>query len=856
VNSVADQTLCYNYWKHIYLDAPDVSTSQQAGIMSTTIIIALLFILFALVAVLGGGYFFVYWWMIQRPVPKLDGTVALPGLAESVHVLRDKFAIPHIYAASRADLFRAQGYIHAQERLWQMEQQRRTARGTLAELFGEAALDADRFSRIVGFQRAAEAELPTLDPDTRQTLDWYAEGVNQFIQANPGKLAAEFNLLRSEPDPWQAIDSIGVWKVLAWGLSGNWESELIRLRLLDQLGPIRAADLEPNYPEQTPIILEGVGSDEATRMLYAAGLLLNQYENVKQWFGVIGEGQGSNSWALAPERSQNGKAMLCNDPHLALQIPGTWYENQLTAPDFEVSGVSVPGIPGIVIGHNQSIAWGMTNAMVDVQDLFIEHAHPDDPTRFEFMEELEEATIHEEIIQVRRQPQPHIERVVVTRHGPLISGLLTGLKPDETARTLPLSLQWTGHQPDTTLRALLDLNQARNREEFETALAGWTTPPQNVTYADSEGHIGYVLAGRVPLREQNLGLLPAPGWNGEHEWHSYIPATELPRLFDPPSGAIVTANNKMVGDDYPYFLGIEFAPGWRAKRIEGMIGRKPKHAGHDMEEMQLDTGSTFAEALAPLIGLLHSEDAFEKVALNAIRSWNLRMDTDSEAALVFHYILLYLLEMTFGDKIGPVRSGFLGISDSPFAPANGFMSRAELRLLQILSENETSTWYMEAKTGRTRNRDQLLQEALTLAVKRVRKTVGDSALKWDWGRSHQIRYVHQLGSARFLRGFFNRGPFPIGGDGTTPLQTRHAPNLPLGLVQITPSYRQIYEVGDWDRAETITTSGQSGHPLSDHYDNQIAMFREGVYHPMPWTREAVEEGTIYRMVLRPGSQQG
>ena len=821
--------------------------------MSTSIIIGLLVILFGLVAVFGGGYFLVYWWMIQRPAPRLDGTFSLLGLSAPVQVLRDKFAIPHIYADSRADLFRAQGYVHAQERLWQMERQRRTARGTLAELFGDAALDADRFSRIVGFWRAAEKELPTLDDETRQVLDWYAEGINQFIQANPGKLAAEFNLLRTSPEPWHAIDCIATWKVFAWGLSGNWESELIRLQLLNQLGPIRAADLEPDYPPQAPIVLEGAGSHETTRMLSASGLLLNQYENVKQWFGVIGQGQGSNSWVLGPQRSETGKPLLCNDPHLTLQIPGIWYENQLDTPDYTVSGVSLPGIPGVVIGHNGSIAWGMTNAMVDVQDLFIERAHPDAPTRFEFEGKWEDAEVRDEVIQVRRRPEAHVERVVITRHGPLISGLLTNMggDEDEEMKTVPLALQWTGHRPDTTLRAMLKLNQAQDRQAFEAALADWTTPPQTVTYADSEGHIGCMLAGRVPLRNQNLGLLPAPGWNGEHEWDAYIPIPELPKIFDPPSGVIVTANNKIAGDDYPYFLGIEHMPGWRALRIENLIAKKKRHSSRDMVEMQLDTGSTFAEALAPWIGQFHSDDPWENTALNAVRNWNYRMDTDSEAALVFHYTVLYLLEMTFGDKIGPAYDGLLGISSSPLAGANGFMSRAELRLLQILSENETSAWYMDAKSGRRRTRDQLIFEALSRAVVRIRSTVGDSALKWDWGRSHQIRYVHQLGSARFLRGFFNRGPFPIGGDGTTPMQTRHAPTLPLGLVQITPSYRQIYEVGAWDKARTVTTSGQSGHPLSDHYDNQIAMFREGVYHPVSWTHEAVEEETVYRTVLEP-----
>lgn len=818
--------------------------------MLTPILLTLAILLFIIVALAGGFFFYVYWFRIQRPVPKLNGTYTLPGLEKPVRVARDKHAVPHIYAESEADLYKAQGFVHAQERLWQMEQNRRTAYGTLAEVFGPAAVDADRFSRVMGFRRAAEAELAGLDPETRQVLEWYAEGVNAFIDAHkPKRLAAEFNLLGVTPEPWTPLDTLAFTKIMAWALSGNWEHELTRLRLLHELGPHRAAELEPDYPSQNPIILEAAGSQEVTRMLYTAGLVLNQYEQLKQWIGVSGDGQGSNSWVLAPERTLTRRPLLANDPHLALQMPGIWYENRLSCPGLDVSGVSFAGVPNVIIGHNESIAWGMTNGTVDVQDLYLERAHPDDPTSFQFRDEWEDAQVTEETIQVRREA-PVTVRVVVTRHGPLINGLLRELPDAGRIQPAPLALRWTGHAPGHTMRALYRLNRARNWDEFDAALADWGAAPQNVTYADREGNIGYILAGRIPKRdEQRLGLLPAPGWSGDHEWEEMIPHPELPRLFNPESGVIVTANNKMVGDDYPYFLGADFFPGWRAARIEELLAEMERASIRDMERVQLDTGSAYAQAFAPWIGRLDSDDPWERAALKAIRTWNYRMDTDSQAGLVFHYMLVHLVDMVFGDKLGPASEGYRGFSLSPLFMLTTFMLRAESKLLEIIEEQEQSVWYTDAKTGRARSRDDLLQEALTRAVQDIRKQVSDSTLKWHWGRSHQVRYAHPIGNARMLRNFFNRGPFPIGGDGVSPLQTRQAPVLPPGLVLVTPSYRQIYEVGAWDMAQTVTTAGQSGHPLSDHYDDQIAMFLEGVYHRTPWSKEKVEEGKAFEMIL-------
>lgn len=817
----------------------------------------LLLILLVVLVPLGAFFVYLYWWSIQRSNPQHEGTVRLPGLTAPVEILRDKHGVPHIYAQNIADLLRAQGYVHAQDRLWQMEQNRRIARGALAEVFGEAALDADRFSRIVGFWRTAEAELTALDDETRQWLTWYSEGVNAYIDQRPGRLGAEFNLLRVRPAPWTPLDTLGHGKVMAWSLSLNWESELTRLRLLNHLDPVVAAELEPDYPAKSPLVLAGVGSTEMMRLQHTAGLLLNQYEQLKQWLGVATAGQGSNAWVIAPKHSLNRRPLLCNDPHLAVQIPGIWYEMHLSAPDYEVSGVSLPGAPGVIIGHNEEIAWGVTNAMVDVQDLYLERAHPTEADCFQYEGEWEAATVIEEVIEVRRR-EPHVERVVVTRHGPLISGLVPSEERTATdpASTLPLALRWTGHTPGPLLYAVRQLNQATDWASFNGALDRWTAPPQNFVFADSRGNIGYRLAGAIPQREQNLGLLPAPGWTADYVWRAMIPPEALPRLYNPESGKIVSANNKMVGDDYPHFLGVEFDPGWRAARLEELLQRKERHTIRDMEEMQLDNQSKLAEAFTPWLTLINSEEPWEKTGLQALRKWNFRMDADNFAATIYQQMLVHLLEMVFGDKLGSAKRGYYGMSSTPLFLVHGFLLRAETRLLAILNDYDQSFWYVEAATGRLRDRETLLQEALTATMRQIRKTMGETTRTWDWGRAHQVRYVHPLGSARLLKNIFNRGPIPVGGDSTTPNLTRHAPKLPLGLVQVAASYRQIYEVGVWDRAQSITNTGQSGHPLHPNYDDQIMLWREGAYHKMPWSRSAVEGVTEQRLVLEPAKVTG
>ncbi len=815
--------------------------------MSIQIVIATLIVLLIIIVVVGGFLLYIYWGLVQRPTPKPSGRVVLDGVQQRVEILLDKHGIPHVYAEQEQDALFAQGYLHARDRLWQMEQNRRIARGTMSEIFGESALEVDRFSRVIGFRRAATAESAHLDDAARGLIAAYVAGINAYIERSAGRHGAEFNLLRFAPEPWQIEDVLSLFKLFGWSLSVNWESELTRLQLYEKLGPMRAAELEPDYPANTPVILEAVGSEQMTCLLSTAGLLLNEYEKVKQWVGQPAPGMGSNSWVIAPKHSSTRRAILCNDPHLALQIPGVWYENALHCPTLNVSGVSYPGIPGVMIGHNDEIAWGMTNAFVDVQDLYVERRDESAPDTFVYADGAEAATVYEEIIDVRRQLEAHRERVVVTRHGPLITNLL----PAEQDGALPLALRWTGHQPGDGIRAIFRLNRAQDWDDFVEALSDWSLAPQNVTYADRDGNIGYLLAGAIPMRRHNLGIVPAPGWDGAHEWAGLVPPQELPRLFNPPSGRIVTANNKLVGDDYHHFLGIDYQPGWRAARIEEFLTEKDRYSLRDMEELQVDVTSKFAATLTPFFAQLNSDEPFIKVAIGYLRRWTYQVDAESSAALIMHYALLCLLDEVYGKKLGELRDAYAGVARSPIFLSNAHLHRAASRLVELLAAEVESAWYTDVETGRRRTRDEVLYAALAQAVKLIRADLGDNARRWNWGRAHQVRYTHPLGSVRLFRSLFNRGPFPVGGDATTPNQTSYAPKLPLGLVQVTASYRQVYDIGMWDQAKSVTTSGQSGHPMSPNYADQITMWREGVYHAMPWSRDAVRSLARNRIELLP-----
>ncbi len=791
---------------------------------------AAIVILFLLVLIVAAYFYFV-----RLPRPKISGTVRLKGLSDEVEVIRDRWGIPHLYAQNRDDLFFAQGYVHAQDRLWQMELMRRLGSGTLAEIFGEMALESDRFARIVGLRRAAEAELATADEETRRVLEAYARGVNAFVESHGRKLPLEFALLGLKPQPWKPVDTAAIGKVLAWGLSCNWESELLRASLIARLGQEKAADLEPAYPQGNPTV---VPLQEVTAHSDIHALILEQYRQVRgawhfQSARHLGIGPGSNNWVVDGTRSVSGAPLLASDPHLSLQMPSIWYENHLAGVGFQATGVSLAGTPGVVIGHNARIAWGVTNAFPDVQDLYVEKFNPTNPLQYEFQGQWEEAQLVREEIHVRGRKEPVVEEVVVTRHGPLITGLLKD--KDEIQ---PLALRWVGMEGGQLLKSVLLLNRAADWGEFVEALRFWSVPSQNFVYADVEGNIGFYMPGQVPIRAKGLGLVPVPGWTGEYEWIGYVPFEELPQAYNPPAGYIATANNRVVGDDYPYFITLEWLTGYRARRIVDLLTSKEKLSSDDFALMQMDLYCIPAEEMAPYLAALEPDDERSRQAVERIKDWDYRLAADSVAATIYETFQYHLLHLAFGEELGELMDGYLGLGRLDTFPITSYLGRATARLQQWLDEGRLP--------------DETLLLALERTVAALRAELGDDMDNWQWGRLHQATFAHLLGNVKPLYLVFNKGPFPVGGDADTICQAAYA-GFPPGPVLIGVSYRQIIDLSDWDRSLAVHTTGQSGQPGSKHYGDMIDLWRKGEYHPMLFERARIEQEAEGRLILAPAS---
>lgn len=785
---------------------------------------------------------------LRRPLPRTSGTLPLPGLSASVQVIRDRWGVPHVYAATSSDLFMAQGYVHAQDRLWQMEFQRRAALGHLAELFGSIALDSDRFVRVLGFGRVAQREAELLDAEPRRVIEAYLSGVNAFIEQHAGNLPIEFTILRLRPRPWEAADVL-VWaKMMALQLSGNWKEELIRARLIATLGAERAAMLDPRYPDHHPLIVPpGVN--------YSADIgatALQRAEATARFF-ADGAGQGSNSWAIAADRAVNGGPLLANDPHLSITMPSLWYENHLSGGEYHVTGASIPGIPGVVIGHNEHIAWGVTNGMNDVQDLFIEKFDPADPAglRYEYQGQWQKAELVREEIIVRGQREVVIEDVRITRHGPVISALTPAdalarngsADSEATPANQALALRWTALEPARIVNSMLDLNRARDWESFRAALANWTVPPQNFTYADVDGNIGYALGGDIPLRAAGDGRLPVPGWTGEYEWVGIIPNAELPHVLNPTEGFVVTANNRIVGDDYPHPFPAEWLNGFRAARIRQLIEQTPRHDAESFARIHADVRSLPGLDLAALAGRLPAEDLVAQQARDALATWNGELSADSVGGAIYARLRERLLTAAYADAT-PTLGMALGLGAFASLPGREIAQRSFPQLLRRL--NERDAIHFAGKTS-----DDLLAAAWNAALAELRAELGEDVSAWRYGRYHSLTIRHPLGSLPGLATVFNRGPFPTGGD----VDTVNMGNLPREFAgppfYVAPSYRQICDTADWDRSQSIQPTGQSGHPGSRHYSDFVQPWLNVQYHPMPWSRSRVEEVAAARMTLQP-----
>ena len=820
------------------------------AIIATTLVTLL--ILLAL-AILGLGYF------LRRPLPKIAGAVHLPGLKEEVEVIRDRWGVPHIYAASEEDLFFAMGYVHAQDRMWQMEFQRRLAAGRLSEVIGEATLEFDRIFRILGLYRAAEADLAVLDPASRHILDAYSAGVNAYLDAHPGRWSVEISLLRFAPEPWQPADSLSWLKVMAWNMGCNWASELIRAHLAAQLGPELAADLEPPYPDDNPTIVQGSGLPEGTDPPpngWGSAELRQALEQVLELFGSapappaapaspgLTQARGnSNQWVVAGDHTASGQPLLSNDTHLLLGLPAAWYQAHLSGGGYEVTGVSLPGLPGFAVGHNEHCAWGITIAWQDAQDLYVERFHADDPGLYEYEGEWLEAKVYPEEIRVKGRAEPEIEKVVETHHGPIISRL--------AGEDVPIALRWTALEPNDTMSGILLLSKAQNWEEFRAAAEHLSAPPLNFVYADREGNIGFVQAGRVPIRTQGYGLVPVPGWTGDHEWKGYLPLEELPQAYNPDSGWLATANNLVVDQAYPHYLSADLENPTRCRRIVDLITAQKDLTADDFARFQRDTYSRQAERFARHLLAIQPQNASEAQALEHLRSWDGHLEANGVAATLCQVCSLRALHLVFDGHLGELAAAYVGLGLTALGENSPYQDRSIVRLLDLLDGKGSDHWLREPGSGQMRSVQEVLHQALreTLAV--LEAELGEDMERWTWGRVNRLYFAHPVGEVKPLNLIFNKGPYPASGGPDTLLRASSRPEYPFPPVAVGDALRFIADPGDWERCRIVVPGGQSGHVASRHYADLIPIWREGRFQAMPFRRDQVERYAQDRLILAP-----
>ena len=787
-------------------------------------------------------------WFARTKLAQTDGTLQLQGLHAPVEVIRDHWGAPHIYASNVPDALFAQGFVHAQDRLWQMEFNRRLVAGRLAEVLGATPLPVDRWMRILGMRRVAEAEVALLRPDVRAEVDAYVAGINAFIAR--GKLPIEFTLLRYRPEPWRVGDSLSWAKMMAWSLSINWETELLRAQLIARLGPERAAELEPPPFDRCPTI---ASLEDLTGFGNLSGLALQRAEAARPFVGPSAqEGLGSNNWVIAGSRTTTGKPLLANDMHLLMTIPAVWYENHLVShsaqgaeTDLDVTGVTFPGVPYVVAGHNAQVAWGFTNGFADVQDLYMEHLRrtPDGRVQVEFRGEWLDAQVLQEEVRVKGAP-PVTQEVVITRHGPIINALAPDFAGEQ-----PLALRWTSLEPEVTMHALWAMNRARTCLEFREALRDWAGPVQNTVYADTAGNIGYSLPGNIPIRAGGDGRVPAPGWTGEHEWIGTIPFAELPHSYNPPQCYIVTANNRVVGADYPHFISTEYCMGDRAQRITELIESQQKIDTAFIRRMHFDQVSPTARIVAGTLGRLTTDDPELASVVQMMQAWDGALSADSPAAAVHEVFMRRMISLILTYKLGAdLAARYAGKGPTPALAESSFFGQRSWEWLQATLAVPDSHWF---DLGGGEQRDDVMRLALRQTVNFLKERLGPNAGDWAWGKLHKLRYSHIVGQAPALAPVFNRGSLPLGGDGTTVWATGSGMHTLDSDQVIGPPFRHIADLGDWGNSLGLLAPGNSGQPGSRHYDDQVSAWFEDGYHPLLFAREDVEREAEGRLTLTP-----
>jgi len=781
---------------------------------------------FGIVLILGGAFI---WWLVYQPLPQLDGSAVLLGLQKEVTVDRDRWGVPHIRADSVEDLAEAQGYVMAQDRLWQMDLLRRVARGQISEILGKTTLAIDKDFRTLEFGRAADREVGLMDKDSRAIMEAYARGVNRFIEQHANHLPLEFSLLKYKPQPWQTADSLTISAYMYRTLTNTWERELDRATVEARVGPERAKELfspeasmdhfvigDPDVPndgsQRTRVQTDEDDDDdddmEPDAVLKAraadadpvarfpdltSALAENVRDSLLDIQQEIRRGLGSNNWVVNGAHTATGKPLLANDTHLELNLPPIWYEVHVTAPGWNVKGFTLPGAPLVVIGHNDRIAWGFTNNGADVQDLYIETFNPAAPDEYRVRGAWTKAQVYDETIRVKSAPDEHL-KVVVTRHGPVVR------RDADKA----YALRWTATEPGGLANTYNWMGKARNWEEFRNLMKRVWGPAQNAVYADVDGNIGYVMAARVPIRKKGHGEIPVPGDTDDYEWTGYLPFDQLPQALNPDSGLIITANARVVGPNYKPYLTDRWEEPYRTARIYDLLLDKGGLRPEDMLKVQTDTYSYphafLADQLSAAAKTTPPKDARTKRLIEGLKDWNGIADADSPE--------VSFLEETRLTAIALLLEPYLGKDTRLYS------WRSTAFLQKILTERPAKWLPIGYKTY-----DEFTIAAADLAVARLAEISRKSRIDdWAWKRFDALDIVHPLGRSGFLKTFLSITGKPQSGTAYSPrAATKHH----------GPAMRFVANLGNWDESILLIPGGQSGQPGSSHYTDQFPYWYEG-----------------------------
>jgi penicillin amidase len=758
--------------------------------------------------------------VLRAPLPRTRGRLTVAGLRDRVVVVRDRQGMAHVDATCMEDAAFAMGLVHAQERLWQLDLNRRVASGRISEIAGPDGLPADRFLRRVGMRRVAEVEVELIDGETAAMLEAYAAGVNSVITSGR-RLPIEFSMLRMRPEPWRPVDSIVCAKLLALGLSLNWDSELQRLALLSAVGPEVAARLHLVYPASNPTILAATAKDTGPQ---TGAELAELYREAARWLpSAVG---ASNAWVVGGSRTSSGRPILCNDPHLEPSLPSIWFATHIRAgEDFETTGVTFAGHPFPVIGHNRRIAWGYTNSMVDCQDLVVEEFESPAATRFRTEDGWEDAGCVREVIRVKDQSD-EVEEVVLTRHGPVVE------RCDDrgSGRWLGLALQWTALTPANASRTLLDLQRASDWASFRNAFANLDAPSQNVVYADVDGHIGYFCGGRVPVRRHPPSDLPVPGWESDRRWERFLSVDEVPQVLDPPEGLVITANNRIVGDGFPHYIANDYLAGYRARRLHDLLDcDAPLDVGR-MREIQLDVLSLPAAQVAGLLGDVSCNGAEAETLRQRLAAWDGQMSAGAVEPTEYETFMLRLAEHALRPLCGDAWTIAAGVGLShPLFQYPGNLSGRTTPLLieswaagdESLFDGQTTWWEVAARA---------LEDAVV-----DRRAIPGRSHRLRWGHLHRIVLQHPLAVRRALRILLDAPSIRVGGGVDSVFATGHRPGLDFTTRVMAPSWRQVFDVGEWETGCTaVLYPGQSGHRASRHHHDLSKRWLANRQFPLPW----------------------